>query len=261
MATPLTNCVLRMEKVFDRGELPLTEKMCTVLSVTHFSEHIVKVLLELPAGRLPEFYAGQYLCLEIPNTELSSYFSIASPPGERTIELHIQADPHLTSAVEMVQGIRDAEMVRLKLPMGKACFVAPVKGELILMAAGTGFAQMKSIIEHVLSDRSSSIPIYLYWGVRSESDMYAREMAEKWSKEHEHFHFRPCIASTDDSDEHYEQLALSVISESHTVENAQVYLSGSPRLVYRSMDLLEKEGFSEEQFFSDVFEYAQREDH
>lgn len=261
-ARPLSDCCVEMKKVFGKGELPVNEYSCAVQAVRSLGEHIYQVELELPAGKLPERYAGQYLSLAIPEQNIESFFSIANAPEGRRIELHIQADPHIESAVKIIRALEQATTVKVSLPMGKAGILAKPEGEVILMAAGTGFAQMKAIIEQVFA-WGAEVPVYLYWGVRTEKDMYLSELAEQWQAEQDNFHFYPSIAdqqaSADEAeDAHFDQLALSVLKQPHSLEKAQFFISGSPRLVYRSMDILEAEGASEAQFSSDVFEYAPR---
>lgn len=257
---PVSDCTIEMNNVYGRGELPLKQCQSRVVAVNPLQAHIYQVELELPAGKLPERFAGQYLSLAIPELDIESYFSIANAPEGRRIELHIQADPHIESALKIISALSEASLAQLTLPMGKASLLEPPKGEVILMAAGTGFAQMKAIIEQLLAWQVTS-PIYLYWGVRSESDLYLKSLAESWVAEHSNIHFKALVAEhaeTESEQEHYDQLANAVLADEHQLANAQIFISGSPRLVYQSMDILEARGAKTEQFLSDVFEYAER---
>lgn len=258
-AVPQSDCEIEIESVYARGELPLKSVVCQVESVSKLDNYIYKASLLLPAGGTPEFYAGQYLSLEIPGFEEASYFSIASAPGPRLLELHIQADPHLERACKIVEFLNGAVTVKLNLPHGKACLPTVPDQELILIAAGTGFAQMKSLIEFLLPNGFAH-PLTLYWGVRKEQDMYMREQAEQWQREYKNFQFRPHIADIDTIDgvDHHNQLAEAVLGDEHDIANSLVFTSGSPRLVFSVLDSLEQAGLPEDQFFSDVLEYAER---
>jgi len=260
-AKPVSDCILEMKNIYGQGELPVNEYSCRVVELKLIGQHVYQVELELPAGRLPERFAGQYLSLAIPEEGIESFFSIANAPEGRRLELHIQADPHLESAVKIIRALEVATTVKVTLPMGKAGILGRPEGEVILMAAGTGFAQMKAIIEQLLS-WESQVPIFLYWGVRTDQEMYLRELAERWQSEYENFHFTPLVANVEGGDDgaHFEQLANAVLQQPHDLSSAQIYISGSPRLVYRSMDVLEGAGAAAQQFKSDVFEYASRPD-
>lgn len=257
-AEALSDSSVETNQIYAKGELPVKKYKCQIASVELMGAHVYRVQLELPAGRLPETYAGQYLSLNITERDISSFFSIASPPNMRMIELHIQADPHLESAFNIIQALQELKSVEIELPKGQACLTGLPKGELIMLAAGTGFAQMKSIIEYVLA-HAPETPMFLYWGVRELHDMYLRELAEQWARDYPNFCFSALVAESDEEHVHYEQLARAVLQHPHQFEDAQFFISGSPRLVYSSMDLLEQQGVSADQFSSDVFEYAPRE--
>ena len=50
----------------------------------------------------------------------------------------------------------------------------------------------------------------------------------------------------------------SVCEDFADLSDAQVYISGSPVMVYATLDHLIENGLKEENAFSDVFEYAPR---
>lgn len=259
---PEEDCEIAVETVYERGELPLKEVVCQVQSVERLQGHVYRVELLLGAGRLPEFFAGQYLSLCLPESKDDAFFSIASAPGQRTLELHIQADPHLEKASEIIRFLKGASTVKVKLPFGRACLNEAPKQDLIMLAAGTGFAQMKSMIESLLGEHEDATKrtISLYWGVRQAHDMYLRELAEQWDAKYSNFRFRPLISDADDNDctAHHNQLAEAALADEHDLNDSQVFVSGSPRLVFSALDMFEAAGLNESDFYSDVFEYAER---
>jgi len=235
---------------------------CQVLAVERLKGHVFQVDLQLPAGKQPEFFPGQYLALNIPGKTEVSYFSIASAPGNRVLSLHIQADPHLLSALDVINFLRSSletrQAVSLSLPYGDACLTTMPGQPIILIAAGTGFAQMKSILEYLFG-HDFSYPVVLYWGVRKAEDMYLQDLAESWAAKYANFTFRPLVGELEDSDstDHHEQLSEAVLAE-QDIEHARVIVSGSPKLVFSVMDALLAAGLPEKQFFSDVLAYAKR---
>tara|TARA_R110001592_G_scaffold86031_1_gene254012 strand:+ start:18858 stop:19904 length:1047 start_codon:yes stop_codon:yes gene_type:complete len=261
---PKGQCEIEFRKLFGPGELPVKKVKCQVLSVDRLKGHVYQVDFQLPAGKQPEFFPGQYLALQLPEKEEESYFSIASRPGLRVLSLHIQADPHLLSAIEVITYLEscvDQKMIAtLSLPYGEACLITLPDKPLVLMAAGTGFAQMKSIIEHLLEHQYSQ-PISLYWGVRKEEDMYLQSLAEEWVNNYENFRFVPLIADieTSEATEHHNQLSDAVLADQNNLSDVMVFVSGSPKLVFSMMDALMEAGLPENQFFSDVLAYATRE--
>jgi len=261
---PQTDCEFDVKNILPPGELPLQTLKCQIESVREIQNHVYLVRLLLPAGKLPEFYAGQYLALHYPDKQSPSYYSIASKPGGRHIELHIQANPKMQSATDVISHLKQVfskkALIELSLPYGKACLMDVPEQELILICAGTGFAQMTSIIEFLFAN-AYKYDVSLYWGVRQAQDMYMLERAKSWEASYHNFHFCPVIAPLDAiaDNAHHNQLSDAVLAKRHHLENAKVFVSGSPKLVFSAMDALVEAGLSEHNFYSDVLEYVQKE--
>lgn len=259
---PLEACRLSLKNIYGPGELPVNNLKCQVINVERLKGFVFQVDLQLPAGKLPEFFPGQYLALTLPGKADASYFSIASAPGQRMLSLHIQADPHLLSAQEVINylqtSMENKQAVSLDLPFGEACLTSLPVQPVILIAAGTGFAQMKSILEY-LFEKEFSLPVSLYWGGRKPEDMYLLALAEGWAKRYANFTFRPLVGELEEMEsiDHHNQLSESVLAEQQ-ISNAQVFVSGSPKLVFSVMDALLEAGLPEDQFHSDVLAYAVR---
>lgn len=262
---PQSSCEIEVKSVYGPKELPLKKVACQVESIELNQAHVYQIQLSLPAGKSPDFFPGQYLSIHLPTREEPAYFSIASRPGLRSIELHIQADPHLESAQKIVQHLqslhKENSCISISLPYGEACLNEEPSKDLILMAAGTGFSQMKSMIEHLqFIDCKRSIS--LYWAVRKDEDMYLKTLAEAWEREFSNFHFKPIIADINDRQgvDHHDQMSEAVLSDHLDLANSLVFVSGSPKLVFSAMDALTESGLPEAQFHSDVLAYAKRSD-
>lgn len=262
-AWPSGQSDIEVKHLLGPGELPVKHVKCQVLAVKCLKGHVYQVDFQLPAGKQPEFFPGQYLALQLPDKE-DRYFSIACRPGLRELTLHIQADPHLPSAVEVIAYLESCVEQRLSapltLPFGDACLTSIPDQALILIAAGTGFAQMKSMIEH-LFEHNFQQPIALYWGVRKEEDMYLLSLAKEWALKYEGFSFFPVFSDIENiqANDHHNQLSDAVLAGEHDLSQAKVFVSGSPKLVFSAMDALMEAGLPESQFLSDVLAYATRE--
>lgn len=229
-----------------------------VVDVSSISHDVYRVELQLPRRQELSFHAGQYLSVNLPDAA-PCYFSIASSPSEQNIELHIQASPEWVSAQKVINALTSGETVSLNLPHGKACLAGVPEKPLLLVAAGTGFAQVKSLVDY-LRGTSFAQPVTLFWGVRHHEDMYLRSMAREWEQDWSEFSFQPVVGDDEDSDwsGHHDQLARTVLASGMDWENVEVHASGSPTMVYTLMDALVEAGLPAEDFFSDVLEYAPR---
>ncbi len=229
-----------------------------VVDVRRISHDVYRVELQLPRRRELSFHAGQYLSVNLPDAE-PCYFSIASSPSEQNIELHIQASPQWVSAQKVISALTSGEAVNLELPHGKACLASAPEKPLLLVAAGTGFAQMKSLVDY-LRGTDYSQPVKLFWGVRRHEDMYLGSLARQWQQNWPEFTFQPVIGDDEDNDwsGHHDQLVRAVLASGMDWSNVEVHASGSPAMVYTLMDALMDAGLPQDAFFSDVLEYAPR---
>lgn len=249
---------LENRQVMAAGTYPPKKMQAEVVGVRLLSHDVYRVELKLPRRHELSFHAGQYLAIELPETA-PCYFSIASAPDAANLELHIQAAPDWGSAQKVIDALSVGVTVTLSIPHGKACLAALPSKPLLLVVAGTGFAQAKSMIDYLYANECRQ-PITLYWGVRRQEDMYLRVMAQQWSESWAPFTFVPVVADDAGSEwsGHHDQLVHSVLASDVDWRNVQVMASGSPVMVYTLMDGLMAAGLPAADFFSDVLEYAPR---
>lgn len=253
-----SDLTLEMNAIMAAGNNQPRTVQAKVVDVRSISHDVFRVELQIPRRRELSFHAGQYLAVLLPETD-PCYFSIASSPSAEHIELHIQAAPDWVSAQKVIEALSSGQDVTLQLPLGKACLAAAPDKPVLLVAAGTGFAQMKSLVEY-LQETDFDQPVSLFWGVRKHEDMYLRSLAQRWAREWPPFRFLPVVGDDEDNDwgGHHDQLVRAVLASGLDWRHVEVHASGSPTMVYTLMDALMDAGLPQQAFFSDVLEYAPR---
>ena len=254
----VTDLELEIDAVMAAGQNPPKTFQAKVADVRAISHDVYRVELQLNRRRQLSFHAGQYLSVNLPDAE-PCYFSIASSPMAQAIELHIQATPEWVSAQKVIDALVQGPEVTVEMPFGRACLAAAPEKPLLFVAAGTGFAQVKSMVDW-LRETGFDQTATLYWGVRRPEDMYLRDLAQSWEREWPPFTFVPVVGDDDDNDwsGHHDQLVDTVLRSGVDWGNVQVMASGSPAMVYTLMDALLEAGLPENAFYSDVLEYAPR---
>lgn len=254
----LADVELEITSVIAAGSNPPRKVLAKVLDVRKLNHDIFRIELQLPRRRELLFHAGQYLAIHLDNAG-PAYFSIASSPQQANIELNIQASPGWASGQIIVSALQVGAEVMVELPHGKACLAAIPEKPLLLIAAGTGFAQMKSLIEYLRSTDYNQ-PVVLFWGVRQRQDLYLQGLAEQWAIDWPPFRFVPVVGDNEDNEwsGHHDQLVHAVLGANVDLNNVEVHASGSPTMVYTLMDALKGAGMPANVFFSDVLEYAPR---
>ncbi|MDG3086694.1 NAD(P)H-flavin reductase [Vibrio hannami] len=169
---------------------------CKVKSIEPLACNTFKILLhpEQPVT----FKAGQYLMVEMGEKDKRP-FSIASSPcrHEGELELHIGAAEENAYASEVVERMREAlgknEDIVIDAPHGDA-WLKDSNRPLLLIAGGTGFSYVRSILDHCVSQAIPN-PIYLYWGAKSDCQLYALDEMNQIASSHRNIEFVPVVES------------------------------------------------------------------
>lgn len=221
------------------------------------SEHVRRIRLRPTRGRVPEFHAGQYLKIIHPSGREIPY-SIATPPEVRdALELHFQPIEGSDDAPLMEALLRERTLT-LELPFGDCCVEAPLERAMIIVAAATGYAQAKSVIEHVLSTELD-VPLQLYWGVKTSTELYDMVNLARLAASVPMFDFHPVVELDAGNWRGRRGTPAAAILEDHAdLASIDVMLCGGPGMVYATVDMLASAGLDRSNARSDVFTYAPR---
>lgn len=146
--------------------------------IERLSHDVLGVYLRLPAAEPFHFEPGQYIDIMLSGGRRRS-FSIASPPHDsRLLELHVRR----VTGGELTERLFAEDAARslwsIEGPLGRFVYRGESSAPMLLVGGGTGFAPLKSILHHVIDNRLPR-DMTLYWGVRTEADLYAhREIHE-----------------------------------------------------------------------------------
>lgn len=270
VAKPITDAELYMPAVHKADFKEAHTYACQIAGLNQVAEHMWHVELLLPAGKAADFWPGQHLLLEMQsdNGEVEQIpFSIASAPASimggdpRKIELYI------ASASEKAQCIicflREAVIVRVTLPMGE-CFINQrflnnhPNQALIMVAAGSGFSQIKCLTEAALKLNPQQ-EVHLYWSNKDAEGFYLPDLPQQWAQEHPNFHYHLILEEAHPEWQQRSGWIYQVLKEDFTsFDQTQVFVCGSPSMVYGTLDQLAHLGLSEQNMHSDVFTYAPR---
>lgn len=271
VAYPTSDVEIFMTDVFAPDHKPSVTLACQVTAVDVLADDIHRITLLAPAGKQPNYWAGQYLMLHLGEGKQEEQipYSIANAPGAltgrdpREIELHIAANSD--KARDVIAFLQQAVIARVTLPAGdcivNSAYLKNTYGQPILMvAAGSGFSQIKALIEAIQAIEPER-EIHLYWSNRAAVGFYLNELPLSWAASNSHFHYHPIIQKHADDWNGRAGWIYEVIHEDFDdLSGAQMFACGSPNMVFGTLDQLEPLGLNESNMHSDVFAYAKRTD-
>jgi CDP-4-dehydro-6-deoxyglucose reductase len=140
------------------------------------SHDVMGLYLRLPAAEEFRFEAGQYIDIMLTGGRRRS-FSIASPPHDsRLLELHVRRVDGGEFSAPLFNGNRSSPLLTMEGPLGQFVYRSGA-APLLLIGGGTGLAPLLSILRHVI-ETGIQREMTLYWGVRTERDLYAQAVLE-----------------------------------------------------------------------------------
>ena len=134
------------------------------------------LFLRLPAAEGFGFEAGQYIDIMLPGGRRRS-FSIASPPHDsRLLELHVRRVAGGEFSAPLFDRNLKGTLLTMEGPLGHFVYRHRPAAPMLLVGGGTGIAPLISILRHV-AETGMERDMRVYWGVRSERDLYAQARA------------------------------------------------------------------------------------
>ena len=223
---------------------------CKVKSIAPLASNTYKILLQ-PEEKI-EFKAGQYLMV-VMGLKDKRPFSIANSPTRENgeLELHIGAAEQTAYAGEVVELIRDSlttdKAIEIDVPHGDA-WVKDSERPLLLIAGGTGFSYVRSILDDCVANKVNK-PVYLYWGAKDATQLYAKEELVAIAEQNEHVHFVPVVEQQEENWQGKVGNVLQAINEDFaSLSEYDIYLAGR----------FEMAGAAREQFVANKQALAER---
>ena len=255
-ARPLGDLVIEARTLGAAKGIQIKTLPCRVQKLERLSEDVIVLQMKLPANERLEFLAGQYLEFLLRDGSRRS-FSMANPPhaGE-FLELHVRHVAGGQFTDHVFGKMKERDILRFEGPLGTFFLREESDKPVVLVASGTGFAPIKSILEQAFH-AGVARPMTLYWGGRRPKDLYLDALPRRWAAEHANFRYIPVISDALPEDRWRGRAGFvhrAVMEDFPDLSACQVYACGVPVMVdaaRRDFTTLCK--LPEEEFFADSF--------
>lgn len=264
-ARATSDLMIDVREVTGAGDIPIKKVPCRVAHIERAAEDVVIVHLQLPATERFQFLAGQYIEFLLKDGKRRAYSLASAPHEEGPIELHIRHMPG-GSFTDFVFGstqdgatMKEKDILRFEGPLGSFFLREDSDKPIIFVASGTGFAPIKSIIEH-MRHQGLSRKIKLYWGGRRPRDFYHDTLCKEWEEKIPHFEYIPVASDLTPEDTwtgktgFVHQVAMQ---ENPDMSGYQVYACGAPIVVESARhDFVAHCALPADEFYADAFTSA-----
>ncbi len=248
--TAVTDLVVEAVEAGGARDIPLQTIPTRVKSVEPLSGDMRLLHVQTPRTNRLRFLAGQYVTLRAADGVEAELPIASCPCDDRNLQFHV----HLAS------GNRFAEHVFHKLKAQDSITVVGPRGEfmlrdgsprsLIFLACDTGFAPIKSLIEHAMSLESAET-IHLYWITCRERELYMQNLCRAWADALDNFQYTPLVAHGEGEEEIRLMRELKrVVADHPDLTEFDVYTAGSMALMGAAQKVLVPAGLPPEQLFA-----------
>jgi CDP-4-dehydro-6-deoxyglucose reductase len=256
-ATPLSDLVIECREVPAVKDIPVRTLPCRVQKMERVAADVMVLQLKLPTNERLQFLAGQYIEI-LAKDHRPRCFSLANAPHhDEFLELHVRNVPGGAFTRHVFDEMKERDILRFRGPYGTFFLRENSDKPVIFVASGTGFAPVKSIIEHALHIGVKR-PMHFYWGGRVRADLYMPDKAAQW--ESTGIRFTP-VLSEPLAEDHWQGrtgfVHQAVLDDYDDLSGHEIYAAGAPAMVEAARrDFTAQRGLPGEAFFSDAFTLA-----
>lgn len=232
----------------------MTILSCKVTSVEAITDTVYRVRL-LPEADF-SFRAGQYLMVVMDDRDKRP-FSMASTPDEHGfIELHIGASELNLYAMAVMERILKEREVVVDIPHGEAWLRDDNQRPLVLIAGGTGFSYVRSILLTALA-RNPERDIAIYWGGREEKHLYDLAELEALTVTHPGLRVEAVVEQPEDGWRGRTGTVLAAVMQDYgSLADYDIYIAGRFEMAKIARELFCNERSARsERMFGDAFSF------
>lgn len=188
--TAASDLVLEAVEARSIADVPVQRITTQVSKLTPLSRDVLEVQLRTPRSQTLWFLAGQHVRLRIPGLE-PRHKSIASCPcNGMVLQFHVRRASSDPFADHVFTRMKLRDTVEVEGPFGEFVLDEDSRRPVLFIAFETGFAPIKSLIEHAISLEMSQ-PMRLYWIARHGEEHYLANHCRAWQDALDDFDFIP----------------------------------------------------------------------
>ena len=220
--------VLEAAELGEFDEIPIQSIPIKIVRIQRPIADVAIVQARTPRSRRFRFLAGQAVRLSVDGTTTLHLPVASCPCDDRNLEFHV---PRRTGDPFCERFFDDAEtptLLDLKGPYGAMVLVEDSRNRPIFVAENTGFAAVRSLVEHAMSlDENSDDPrgMSVYWLADRADGHYLANLCRSWTDALDDFNFHAAVGVSP------EALARQIASDHTDPPGHDVYAVGGPEFV------------------------------
>jgi CDP-4-dehydro-6-deoxyglucose reductase len=177
------------------------------------------------------FLAGQYVALRLAGSLVAELPIASCPCDDRNILFHVRRLPGNLFSDHLFGRLRAGDVVDIEGPAGEFVLQENTGRPLYFFAFDTGFAPIKSLIEHAMSLEPSE-PISLCWIGSNEGSIYLPNIPRAWADALDNFRYVSLVAGHDLAhltalrEEALLAILQGIVNDNPGIADGDIYIAG-----------------------------------
>ena len=251
-------------------DIPHQKITTTVCKLVALSNDIMELQLKTPRSKTLWFLAGQHVNLGVNGLSASPRAIASCPCNGRRLDFHIERRPGDPFSDYIFSGLKMRDTVEVEGPAGKLVLDESAARPLVFVAYGTGFAAIKSLIEHAISLDLKQV-VRLYWMVRRPGAHYLGNFCRSWQEVIDDYMYVPLVSdlgrgatgnellsvdvsSMPRAERDLLQACMQLVMDIPDLSGFDVYVGGVCQSLTSVRELLTRHGLPSDRLFIDDLE-------
>lgn len=253
---PASDMEINVEEISDVSQMPFQEILTKVHRLELAKSDIMLLQLRTPRSKTLQFFAGQHIALHLDNFRPRNKSIASCPCNGMFLELHFHRGRNDPVTETIFSKLKQRDNVKITGPYGNFTLDDDSMRPILLVANDTGFAPIKSLIEHAISLEKSQ-PIHLIWLSHAPGTHYLLNYCRSWEDALDNFTYRTLTTGQmglpNDASNHQIMTALGkdIVKQFHSLDQHDVYLNGPRRRYQKLYSILIENGLPRERLFID----------
>jgi CDP-4-dehydro-6-deoxyglucose reductase len=191
---PVGDLVVEALEAGGPADIPMQEIVATVRATAPLGADTLLLSAQTPRSQRLRFLAGQSVTLAVSTAhgDARHTYPLANCPcDDRNLQFHVARDRRDPLARELFGGdVSRGDTIVVRGPHGDFVLDRDGVRPLIFIACDTGFAPVRSLIEHALATESADC-FSLYWLATRPDGHYLANQCRAWAEAFERFEYQP----------------------------------------------------------------------
>lgn len=216
--------VIEAQEALSPGDIPLQQLSAKVAKVEQPSAHVRILHLRTPRTNTLRFMAGQHVCLKLSGVGSYDAAVASCPCNGMNLQFHL---PELPGEPFLDEILHVGQWLELEGPYGDVSLDVDSERPLLMLAMGTAFAPIKSLIEQAIN-LDLRQPVRLIWLASEAEGHYVENHCRAWADSLDDYRFVPLSMPGGEPDEDdLAALRQAISGQLEGLDDADGYVAGS----------------------------------